>query len=63
MPKKRKSRIYTREQGGAVRFYGDFRDFGDVGGRREALVPRGADLATTDEKLAVALVAERPWRA
>lgn len=59
MPRKRKSRIYTRMQGGQVRYYADFRDFADVGGKREALIPKGADRATTDEKLAQALVAAR----
>lgn len=59
MPKARKTRLYTREQGGVVRYYGDFRDFGDVGGKREALIPQGADRATSDEKLAQGLLAAR----
>jgi integrase len=59
MAKRTKGRIYARTQGGAVRYYGDFRDFADVGGKREALIPRGAERATSDEKLALALVADR----
>jgi integrase len=59
MPKKRGNRLYTREQGGERRYYGDFRDYRDVGGGREALIPRGAERATTDEKLAQALVTAR----
>ncbi len=51
--------MYTRNQGGVRRYYGDFRDFADVGGSREALIPKGAERATTDEKLAQALAAER----
>jgi integrase len=57
--KKQKRFIYTREQGGEQRYYGDFRSFSDVGGRREALIPHGADRATTDPLLAQALYAER----
>jgi integrase len=59
MPKPRMSRVYVRMQGGVPRYYGDFRDFADVGGSREALIPMGAERATTDEKLAQAIVAER----
>ena len=41
-----KKRIYQKRK----RFYGDFRDYRDVGGKLEALVPEGARLrrATTD---------------
>lgn len=56
MPKKRTSRIYTRERGGARRFYGDFRD---LGGGREALVPTGEKLATTDPDVAAELAGAR----
>ena len=35
-----KSRIYKRTRNGVTRYYGDFRDYADVGGRREA--PPGA---------------------
>lgn len=35
--RKQRQRIYWREQGTHRRAYGDFRDFGDVGGGREAL--------------------------
>lgn len=52
------TRIYRREQGGERRVYKDFRDFADGGGKREALIPKGAKQATTDEKLALALVEE-----
>lgn len=59
MPRRRRSRVYSRNQGGAVRYYGDFRDFSDVGGGREALIPSGAEQATTDERLAQLLAARR----
>jgi integrase len=54
--KKKESRIYTRNQGGAVRFYGDFRN---IGGGREALAPKGEKLATTDPDIAAKLAADR----
>lgn len=56
---KQARRLYTRNQGGVARFYADLRDYGDVGGRREALTPKGAKTATTDEALAQALLADR----
>jgi integrase len=59
MARKRSGFIYTRQQGGEVRYYGDFRDFADVGGKREALIPRGAERATTDLVLAQSLAASR----
>lgn len=59
MPKRRKGRVYWREQGGARRAWGDFRDYADVGGRREPLVPAGERFATTDEATAQVLVARR----
>lgn len=52
-------RIYWRERGGEKRAYGDFRDYGDVGGGQEALIPEGAKRATTDADLAQALVTAR----
>lgn len=55
----RKQRIYWREQGGIRRAYGDFRDYGDVGGGREALRPAGAAVATDDEPTAQALLTSR----
>ena len=54
-----RSRIYWRERGGARRAYGDFRDYADVGGGREALVAQGENLATTDATTAQVLVARR----
>ncbi len=35
----RMGRIYWRDQGGVRRAYADFREYADVGGKREALVP------------------------
>lgn len=53
MPKLRnlttiQSRIYSRSRGGPLRYYADFRDFADVGGRQEPLAPAGKSQATTD---------------
>ncbi len=59
MPKRQKTRLYVRCQGGVIRYYADFREFTDVGGRREALISRGASQATTDPVIAGALAAER----
>ena len=58
MPKK-SSRIYWRERGGERRAYGDFRDFADVGGGREALKTKDAKSATTDPDLAAQLATDR----
>lgn len=55
----KKKRIYWRERGGESRAYGDFRDYADVGGGQEALIPRGSALATTDPDVARALVDQR----
>ncbi len=52
-------RIYTRDQGGERRYYADFRHFGDVGGRQEALIAEGAKRATTDPQVAEALYVRR----
>lgn len=57
--RRRSSRIYWRHQGGETRAYGDFRDYADVGGAREALIPPGARTATTDRVVAEKLVADR----
>jgi integrase len=54
-PKRRKSRIYWR--GG--RAWGDFRDYADVGGGREPLVPEGQKLATTEPDTAQGLAVAR----
>lgn len=59
MTKPSKQRIYWREQGGAPRAYGDFREYHDVGGGREALVAVGEKLATTDPTVAAFLVGRR----
>jgi integrase len=57
--RKNRQRIYWRERGGERRAYGDFRDFADVGGGREALIAEGATKATTDPVIAEALVGSR----
>jgi integrase len=57
--KTRRNRLYWRNQGGVDRAYGDFRDFADVGGKREALVPAGAMRATSDADIAHKLIADR----
>ena len=46
-----KSRIYWRNR----KAYGDFRDFADVGGKREALKPVGMRVPTTDPDVAAKL--------
>lgn len=53
------SRVYWRNQGGARRAWGDFRDFADVGGKREALVAPGERRATTEPRQAEAAMARR----
>jgi hypothetical protein len=54
------SRIYPRRRGkGAARHYGDFRDYSDVGGGLEPLVPTGCRYATTDEEEAAKLAKGR----
>ena len=57
--KRKRSRVFWREQGGAQRAYADFRDYADVGGRREALIVPGETLATTDLGIAEVLAAKR----
>ncbi len=58
-PKDARSRIYWREQGGVKRAYLNVRDYADVGGRQEALIPKGATRATSDPLVAEQLAAER----
>lgn len=54
------SRIYGRRRGeGAPRYYGDFRDYSDVGGGQEPLVPEGKSYATTCPDEAAELSEER----
>ncbi|MDB4890348.1 MAG: hypothetical protein JWL61_2203 [Gemmatimonadetes bacterium] len=57
--KSKKNRLYSRDQGGELRYYADLRDFADVGGGREAMCPRGSQRATTDDLLAQQLLADR----
>ena len=59
MPKRRRTRLYWRERGGEPRAWGDFRDFTDVGGGREALIPPGESHATTDPLIAEKLIGDR----
>ena len=58
-PRKRKSRIYWRNRGGARRAYGDFRDYADVGGKLEPLIAASERFATTDPDVAAKLAGER----
>jgi integrase len=46
-------------RGGERRAYGDFRDFRDVGGKREPLTAPGEKVATTNADLAAQLLGER----
>ena len=55
MAEQPKSRIYWRNG----KAYGDFRDFADVGGRREALKPAGMRVPTTDPDVAAKLSTDR----
>ena len=41
------------------RWYGDFREYADVGGRIEALKPKGKGVGTKDRDIAIKLGAER----
>nr|MBA2302182.1 site-specific integrase [Acidobacteriota bacterium] len=58
-PRKRKSRIYWRSQGGARRAWFDGRDYAEVGGGREPLIASGERFATTDPDVATQLAAAR----
>jgi hypothetical protein len=51
------ARIYTKA--GSPRLYADFRDYGDVGGKLEALRPEGRRFATTCPEQARALAQDR----
>ncbi len=57
--RRKRSRVFWRDQGGAQRAYADFRDYTDVGGRRESLIVPGDELATTDVEVAEVLAAKR----
>lgn len=46
-------------RGASKRAFGDFRDYEDVGGGLQALVPEGLDRATTDPEIAEKLAADR----
>lgn len=59
MAKQPKNRIYSRTRNGTTRYYGDFRDYSDVGGGQEALIPEGNRSATTDPEIAETLVGRR----
>ena len=56
MPRKKQARLYYREGRG---WYADNRDHADVGGRREAMVPKGERFATRDQDEAMQLLATR----
>jgi integrase len=58
-PRKRTSRIYWRQRGGAPRAYLDARDFADVGGGLEPLRAPGEHWATEDPDVAQHLAAAR----
>jgi len=58
-PRKRQSRVYWRIRSGTRRAYGDFRDYADVGGKLEPLIPVGERFATTDPDLALRLALRR----
>jgi hypothetical protein len=58
-PRKRKSRIYWRDQGGDRQAYFDGRDYREVGGKLEPLMASGERLATTDPDVATRLASER----
>lgn len=59
MGRKKQGRLYTRVRGGEARYYADFRDFADVGGRQEALIAPGDRAATTDPVIAQKLLSDR----
>lgn len=56
MTRRKKSRLYARDQGGERRWYADLRD---LGGGRVALRPPGEARATTDLAIAESLLAEK----
>jgi integrase len=55
MARKRRSRLRWKRG----RAYADFRDYADVGGKMEALIPKGERYATEDEDTATRLMADR----
>lgn len=57
--RKKRDRLYWREQGGVRRAYADFRDYTAEGGKREALKAQGEALATADDVVARVLLAHR----
>jgi integrase len=57
--KTRRHRLYWRNQSETPRAYADFRDYADVGGKREALIPRDGSRATSDPDIAHKLLADR----
>lgn len=57
MPR-RKQRVYWRRRGGEPRAYGDFRDYSDVGGGLQALIPAGLKQATVDPEIAEKLASD-----
>src|SRR5207245_6109871 len=57
--RKERQRLFTKSQGGQVRFYFDARDYADVGGKREALILPEQRYAVTDRAVAEALAAQR----
>lgn len=59
MARKPRSRVYWRDRGEGRRAYGDFRDYPDAGGGREALIAKGEKLATTNPDVAERLAAAR----
>jgi hypothetical protein len=48
-------RLYTRQQGGQLRYYADLRS---LGRGRVALIPEGETLATADPVIAAKMLAE-----
>ena len=58
-PRKRQDRVYWRRRSGTRRAYGDFRDYADVGGKLEPLIPPGEAYATTDPDVALRLALRR----
>ena len=56
MARRRSNRIYLMRG----RYYGDFRDFANVDGKREALRPQGQRQATDDLDVATQLASDRP---
>ncbi len=53
--RRRRTRKYLQRG----RYYGDFRDYADVGGKREALIPEGERYATTDSDTADQILGAR----